>query len=170
MQDEGWAQAPLDYFILAKLEEQGVAPAPRADRLTLLRRAKYDLHGLAPTEAEIQAFLADQAPGAFRRLVDRLLESPRYGEKWGRHWLDVARYADSTGLDDDIKVPYTWRYRDYVIDAFNRDTPFDQFIVEQLAGDLLPPEGAAKVNQKGVIATGFLGLEQSPWSSKTRSR
>ena len=162
VQDEGWAQAPLDYFILAKLEEQGVAPAPRADRLTLLRRAKYDLHGLAPTEAEIQAFLADQAPGAFRRLVDRLLESPRYGEKWGRHWLDVARYADSTGLDDDIKVPYTWRYRDYVIDAFNQDTPFDQFIVEQLAGDLLPPEGAAKVNQKGVIATGFLAVGTKP--------
>ncbi|MXY68198.1 MAG: DUF1553 domain-containing protein [Acidobacteriia bacterium] len=162
VQDDGWAQAPLDYFILAKLEEQGVAPAPRADRLTLLRRAKYDLHGLAPTEAEIQAFLADQAPGAFRRLVDRLLESPRYGEKWGRHWLDVARYADSTGLDDDIKVPYTWRYRDYVIDAFNRDTPFDQFIVEQLAGDLLPPEGAAKVNQKGVIATGFLAVGTKP--------
>lgn len=160
--DEGWTQTPVDYFILAGLEEQELAPAPRADRLTLLRRAKYDLHGLAPTEAEIEEFLADQAPGAFRRLVDRLLESPRYGEKWGRHWLDVARYADSTGLDDDIKVPYTWRYRDYVINAFNRDTPFDQFIVEQLAGDLLPPEGGDGVNKKGVIATGFLAVGTKP--------
>lgn len=160
--DEGWAQTPVDYYILAKLEEEGLAPAARADRLTLLRRAKYDLHGLAPTEAEIREFLADQAPGAFRRLVDRLLDSPRYGEKWGRHWLDVARYADSTGLDDDIKVPYTWRYRDYVIDALNRDTPFDQFIVEQLAGDLLPAEGPDGVNQRGVIATGFLAVGTKP--------
>ena len=160
--DEDWAQTPVDYFILAKLEEQRLAPAVRADRLTLLRRAKYDLHGLGPTETEIREFLADQAPGAFRRLVDRLLDSPRYGEKWGRHWLDVARYADSTGLDDDIKVPYTWRYRDYVIDALNRDTPFDKFIVEQLAGDLLPPEGPDGVNQRGVIATGFLAVGTKP--------
>ena len=161
-QDDDWTQTPIDYFILAKQQERGLAPAARADKLTLLRRAKYDLHGLAPAEAEIQEFLEDQAPGAFRRLVDRLLDSPRYGEKWGRHWLDVARYADSTGLDDDIKVPFTWRYRDYVIDAFNRDTPFDQFIVEQLAGDLLPPEGSEEVNQKGVIATGFLAVGTKP--------
>ena len=162
VQAEDWTQTPIDYFVLARLEEQGLAPAARADKLTLLRRAKYDLHGLPPTEAEIREFLADQALGAFRRLVDRLLDSPRYGEKWGRHWLDVARYADSTGLDDDIKVPFTWRYRDYVIDAFNRDTPFDQFIVEQLAGDLLPPEGSDEVNQKGVIATGFLAVGTKP--------
>ncbi len=162
VQDEDWTQTPIDNFILTKLEERGLAPSARADTLTLLRRAKYDLHGLAPTEAEIREFLADQAPGAFRRLVDRLLDSPRYGEKWGRHWLDVARYADSTGLDDDIKVPYTWRYRDYVIDALNRDTPFDQFIVEQLAGDLLPPEGSDRVNQRGVIATGFLAVGTKP--------
>ena len=160
--NKDWTQTPIDHFILAKLEKQGLAPAARANKLTLLRRAKYDLHGLAPTESEIREFLADRSPGAFRRLVDRLLDSPRYGEKWGRHWLDVARYADSTGLDDDIKVPYTWRYRDYVIDAFNRDTPFDQFIVEQLAGDLLPPEGTDEVNRKGVIATGFLAVGTKP--------
>ena len=158
----GWARGPIDHFILAKLEEHGLAPPPRADRLTLLRRATYDLHGLAPAEAEIRDFLGDRAPGAYRRLIDRLLASPRYGEKWGRHWLDVARYADSTGLDDDIKVPYTWRYRDYVIDAFNRDTPFDQFIIEQLAGDLLETEGSEAVNRRGVIATGFLAVGTKP--------
>ena len=162
VRNEDWAQTPIDYFVLARLEEQGLPPSPRADRLTLLRRAKYDLHGLAPSEAEIREFLADQAPGGFRRLVDRLLDSPRYGEKWGRHWLDVARYADSTGLDDDIKVPYTWRYRDYVIDALNRDTPYDRFILEQLAGDLLPPAGSDEVNQRGVIATGFLAVGTKP--------
>ena len=157
-----WVRTPIDRFILARLEERGLAPAPGADKLTLLRRAKFDLHGLPPTEAEIEQFLADRTPHAFARLVDRLLASPRYGEKWGRHWLDVARYADSTGLDDDIKVPYTWRYRDYVIDAFNRDTPFDDFIFEQLAGDTLPPEGAEGVNRRGVIATGFLAVGTKP--------
>ena len=162
VKDAGWARTPVDLFILAKLEEHGLAPPPRAGRLTLLRRAKYDLHGLPPDEAEIREFLLDRAPGAFRRLVDRLLASPRYGEKWGRHWLDVARYADSTGLDDDIKVPYTWRYRDYVIDALNRDTPFDRFMVEQLAGDLLKPAGEGAVNRRGVIATGFLAVGTKP--------
>ena len=159
---EDWAQTPIDHFILAKLEEEGLAPAPRAGDLTLLRRATYDLHGLPPTEAEIEAYEADQTPGAFARLIERLLASPRYGEKWGRHWLDVARYADSTGLDDDIKVPYTWRYRDYVIDAFNQDTPYDQFIFEQLAGDSLPPEGTDEVNKRGIIATGFLAVGTKP--------
>ena len=157
-----WVRTPIDRFILARLEERGLAPAPGADKLTLLRRAKFDLHGLPPTEAEIEQFLADRTPHAFARLVERLLGSPRYGEKWGRHWLDVARYADSTGLDDDIKVPYTWRYRDYVIDAFNQDTPFDDFIFEQLAGDTLPPEGAEGVNRRGVIATGFLAVGTKP--------
>ncbi len=159
---EDWAQTPIDHFILAKLEGQGLSPAPRADELTLLRRAKYDLHGLPPSEAEIEEFLADEVPGAFRRLIDRLLDSPRYGEKWGRHWLDVARYADSTGLDDDIKIPNTWRYRDYVIDALNSDTPYPQFIAEQLAGDLLPPEKPGEVNKRGIIATGFLAVGTKP--------
>jgi hypothetical protein len=133
---------------LAKLEEKGLSPAAPADRLTLLRRAKFDLHGLPPTELEIDEFLADTAPGAFDRLVDRLLASPRYGERWGRHWLDVARYAD---------VPDAWRYRDYVIDAFNQDLPFDQFVVEQIAGDFLSAERPDRVD-RGVVATGFLAL------------
>ena len=162
VKNRDWARTPIDHFILAKLEEQGLAPAPRADELTLLRRAKYDLHGLPPSEDEIEEFLADTAPGAFRRLIDRLLDSPRYGEKWGRHWLDVARYADSTGLDDDIKLPHTWRYRDYVIDALNRDTPYDRFILEQLAGDLLPSEKPGEVNRRGIIATGFLAVGTKP--------
>ncbi len=158
VRDAAWVRTAIDRFILAKLEAAGLAPAPRADALALLRRAKFDLHGLPPTEAEIESFLADEPPGAFRRLIDRLLASPRYGEKWGRHWLDVARYADSTGLDDDIKVPNAWRYRDYVLDAFNRDVPYDRFVTEQLAGDLLPPEGGGEVNRRGIVATGFLAV------------
>ena len=162
VEDESWIQSPIDRFILAKLEENGIPPAPRADKLTLLRRARYDLHGLPPSQREIDEFLDDESPAAFERLVDRLLASPRYGEKWGRHWLDVARYADSSGLDDDIKLPHTWRYRDYVIEAFNEDVPFDRFIAEQLAGDLLPAEKPGEINRRGIIATGFLAVGPKP--------
>jgi hypothetical protein len=116
------------------------------------------LTGLPPTEEEVRAFVADQSPKAFDNVVERLLASPRYGERWGRHWLDVARYADSTGADEDHRYPYAWRYRDYVIDAFNRDLPYDRFLREQIAGDLLPPQGGAEVNTSGIIATGFLAL------------
>src|SRR5207249_10298128 len=110
-----------------------------ANQLTLLRRVTYDLTGLPPTVQEMQAFLNDTSHDAFEKVVDRLLASPRYGERWGRHWLDVARYADSTGNDEDHRYPYAWRYRDYVIAAFNNDLPYDQFVREQVAGDLLPP-------------------------------
>ena len=140
VKDQGWIRTPVDGFILAKLEEQGLQPPPPADKLTLLRRAKWDLHGLPPTRNEIEEFLSDESPAAFSRLLDRLLASPRYGERWGRHWLDVARYADSTGLDEDDPYYHGWRYRDYVIDSFNKDLPFDQFIKEQLAGDILAAE------------------------------
>jgi hypothetical protein len=156
--NKGWVQNPIDNFILAKLEEKGLKPAPAANRLTLLRRVKFDLHGLPPTEPEIEEFLSDTARGAFARLIDRLLASPRYGERWGRHWLDVARYADSTGLDEDLPYPSSWRYRDYVIEAFNRDLPYDQFIREQIAGDLIPAEKHGEVNVQGIVATGFLAL------------
>ena len=158
VKDESWAANPIDHFIQAGLEEKGLDPALPAGKLTLLRRATYDLHGLPPTETEIDQFLADTAPGAFTRLVDRLLASPRYGERWGRHWLDVARYATSTGVDEDHRYPYAWRYRDYVIDAFNHDLPYDQFVREQIAGDLLPAREPGQVNQRGIIATGFLAL------------
>jgi hypothetical protein len=152
-----WVKTPVDAFILAKLEEKGIKPAPPAGKSVLLRRATFDLTGLPPTEQEISSFLADQSPKAFEKVVDRLLASPRYGERWGRHWLDVARYADSTGNDEDHRYPYAWRYRDYVISSFNEDLPYDQFVREQIAGDLLPgPDG--KLNARGVVATGFLAL------------
>ncbi len=156
--NRGWVRTPVDVFILKKLEESGLDPAPRADKLTLLRRATFDLHGLPPTEKEIEQFLADTAPGAFARVVDRLLASPRYGERWGRHWLDVARYADSSGLDEDITMPYAWRYRDYVIDSFNRNLPYDQFVKDQIAGDLYPALEPGHPNVRGLLGTGFLAI------------
>ena len=145
-----WISNGIDRFILSRLEASGLKPADPADKLTLLRRAKYDLHGLPPNEEEIREFLSDTAPEAFERLVERLLASPRYGEKWGRHWLDVARYADVSA--------HAWRYRDYVIDAFNRDLPYDRFVSEQIAGDLLPSAIAGRPNAQGIVATGFLAL------------
>ena len=154
--DNRWEQSPVDRFILAKLEE--VQPSPPAGKMTLLRRASFDLTGLPPTEQEIAAFLADDSPGAFKKVVNRLLDSPRYGEHWGRHWLDVARYADSTGNDEDHRYPYAWRYRDYVIQAFNDDMPYDQFVREQIAGDLLPSGNPDGINRRGIVATGLLAL------------
>ena len=155
---EAWTQSPIDRFILRKLEEKNFKPAPPADKLTLLRRATFDLTGLPPTESEMRDFLADRSPDAFDKIVERLLASPRYGERWGRHWLDVARYADSTGNDEDHRYPHGWRYRDYVIESFNNDLPYDQFIREQVAGDLLPAKNPGEVNRRGIIATGFLAL------------
>ena len=140
VREESWARNDVDRFILARLEDAGLKPAPEAPKLTLLRRAKFDLLGLPPTLEEIEQFRRDTAPGAFTRLLDRLLTSPHYGERWGRHWLDAARYADSTGVDEDHPYGDSWRYRDYVIDAFNRDLPYDRFVQEQIAGDLLPAE------------------------------
>jgi hypothetical protein len=153
-----WIRTPIDRFILAQLNAKGLRPAPPADKLTLLRRVKFDLHGLPPTEQEIRDFLADSSPDAYEKLVDRLLASPRYGEQWGRHWLDVARYADTSGRDADRYQENAWRYRDYVIDAFNRDLPYDQFVREQLAGDLTPAQNPGEVNVRGIVATGFLAL------------
>src|SRR5262249_49864714 len=135
---------------LAKLRANELQPAPEADRTTLLRRLSLDLLGLPPTPAEVDAFLRDKAPDAYERLVDRLLASPHYGERWGRHWLDAARYADSDGFEKD-KPRFVWAYRDWVIDTLNRDLPYDQFIVEQLAGDLLP-----HATQAQRVATGYL--------------
>jgi len=163
VKNAAWVKSPIDAFVLAELENRNLKPAPAAGKLTLLRRATYDLTGLPPTEAEIRDFLADNSPKAFEKVVERLLASPRYGEKWGRNWLDVARYADSTGNDEDHRYPFAWKYRDYVIDSFNRDLPYDQFIREQLAGDMLPgkegpTENGESVNRRGIIATGFLAL------------
>ena len=157
-EDEAWAHSPIDRFILRKLEERNLKPAPPADKLTMLRRATFDLTGLPPTENEMREFLADRSPEAFKKVVERLLASPRYGERWGRHWLDVTRYADSTGNDEDHRYPHAWKYRDYVIESFNNDLPYDQFIREQVAGDLLPAKDGGEVNRRGIIATGFLAL------------
>jgi hypothetical protein len=157
-----WARNPIDRFVLAVLEAKGLTPAREADRRTLIRRATFDLTGLPPTVEEVRAFLYDRGPDAFERVVDRLLASPHYGERWGRHWLDVARYADSNGLDENVAFANAWRYRDYVIDAFNSDIPYDRFLVEQLAGDLLPAPGHAPLplaeRHAQLIATGFLAL------------
>ena len=160
VRDAHWPRTALDQFILADLEAKGLAPAPPADKRTLLRRATFDLIGLPPTPAEAQAFLADTAPQAFARVVERLLASPHYGERWGRHWLDVARYTDSNGLDENLAYANAYRYRDYVIRAFNADKPYDRFLHEQLAGDLLPENPAATETEKfdPLIATGFLAL------------
>jgi hypothetical protein len=147
--DDTWVRNAIDRFIRARLEREKLLPSAEADRVTLIRRLFFDLIGLPPTPAEIDAFLRDARPGAYERLVERLLASPHYGERWGRHWLDMARYADSDGYNADGARPI-WKYRDWVIDAFNRNMPFDQFVIEQLAGDLLP---GATVEQK--IATGF---------------
>lgn len=141
---------PIDALILARLEKEGIQPSPEADRTTLLRRVSLDLTGLPPTPDEIAEFLADTRQNAYERQVDRLLSSPHYGEKWARHWLDLARYADSDGYEKDWVRPNAWRYRQWVIDALNRDMPFDRFTVEQIAGDLLPGAGAGQ-----RVATGF---------------
>src|SRR5580765_8968937 len=146
-----WVRNPIDAFVLAELEARGIAPSPPADKITLLRRVYLDLIGLPPTPQEVDAFLADRSAGAFEKVVDRLLASPHYGERWARHWLDLARYAESEGFKEDETRPNIWRYRDYVIQSFNSDKPYDRFIREQIAGDLMPDAG-----RDGIVATGFL--------------
>jgi Protein of unknown function (DUF1549)/Protein of unknown function (DUF1553)/Planctomycete cytochrome C len=173
-----WCRNPIDRFVLARLEARGLKPAPAADRHTLLRRVTFDLTGLPPTPDEIDAFVKDKSSNAWEKVVDRLLASPRYGEQWGRHWLDVVRYADSSdarGVGSEGDISEAWRYRDWVVSAFNRDLPYNQFIKYQIAGDLLPAkEGKGKrekgkekeavssvspdVNVEGTIATGMLAI------------
>ena len=183
--DTAWVRNPVDAFVLAGLDAESLEPAPPADKATLVRRVYLDLTGLPPSPAEVAAFVADDSSAAYHRLVERLLASPHYGERWGRHWLDLARYAESTGFEQDVTRPNAWRYRDYVIDAFNADVPYDRFVQEQVAGDELWPDiPAARIatafnrnyaeepNQKdlllarqetlhditGVVASTFLGL------------
>ncbi|MGE3316057.1 MAG: DUF1553 domain-containing protein [Planctomycetaceae bacterium] len=149
-------RTPVDAFILSALRQKGLAPSPEADRRTLIRRLTFDLHGLPPTPDEIATFVNDSRPDTYERLVDRLLDSPRYGERWARHWLDVVHYGETHGYDKDKRRPDSWPYRDYVIRSFNDDKPYDRFVAEQLAGDVLEP-GAAD----GIIATGFIAA--GPW-------
>jgi hypothetical protein len=154
VQKASWPQTPIDAFVLQRLAQQGLKPAPRASREVLIRRATFDLTGLPPTPAEIQAFVTDDSPTAYARLIDRLLESPHYGERWGRHWLDVARYADSGGFETDIFYANAWRYRDYVLRSFNADKPFDQFVREQIAGDELYPHDRAALLATALYTIG----------------
>ena len=159
--DRIWPRSEVDRFILADLEAKGLKPAPPVDKPTLLRRAAFDLTGLPPTPREIESFLADTSPDAFARVVDRLLASPAYGERWGRHWLDVVRYADARDL---IQLPAgsdfreVWRYRDWVVEAFNRDMSYADFVRYQIAGDLMPPSRPGGINKDGLVATGLLAI------------
>ncbi len=153
-----WPKNSIDHFVLNRLENAGLRPAPAADRRTLIRRLYLDHTGLPPTPEQMNGALNDNSPRAFADLVDRLLASPQYGERWGRHWLDIARYADSNGLDENKAYPSAWRYRDYVIRAFNEDKPYDQFLIEQLAGDLLPRRDNPDREVERYLATGFLAI------------
>jgi hypothetical protein len=157
VKETGWVKTPVDNFVLTKLEEKGLKPNPPADKRTLIRRATFDLIGLPPTAEEVAAFLKDESPDAFAKVVDRLLASPHYGERWGRHWLDVARYSDTKGQirrqREDPNYPFAWTYRDYVIRSFNDDKPFNLFVIEQLAADKLP---ATTRNPTNLCALGFL--------------
>ena len=151
-----WARNAVDDFVLTRMRNEGLTPSPEAERATLIRRVTFDLTGLPPTPQEIQSFLSDPSPDAYEKRVDRLLDSPRYGERWARHWLDVVHYGDTHGYDKDKIRPNAWPYRDYVIRAFNQDKPYGRFVQEQLAGDALFPG-----DSQGVIATGF--IVAGPW-------
>jgi Protein of unknown function (DUF1553)/Protein of unknown function (DUF1549) len=161
VKDDSWPHSDIDQFIQAKFEEKGLRAVRKADQLTIIRRLSFDLTGLPPTPSDIDAYLQDCAVAkphtALEKLVDRLLASPAFGERWGRHWLDVARYGESTGSARNVAYPHAWRYRDYVIDAFNHDKPYDQFLREQISGDLLPATSQQERNEH-LVATGFLAL------------
>ena len=157
VQQEDWPLTDVDRFALARMQQAGVSPVEDADRITWLRRVSLDLIGLPPSKQEVEAFLNDTGPDAYRAVVDRLLDSPEFGVRWGRHWLDVVRYAESTGFERNFTLPHAWRFRDYVIDSFNSDKPFDRFISEQLAGDLLSV-GSEQTSDDAIIGTGMLAL------------
>src|SRR4029077_19783354 len=145
-----WAANPVDAFILQRLKQEGLKPSPAADRATLVRRLYFDMLGLPPTPAEVSQFVADKAPDAYTKLVEKLLASPHYGERWGQHWLDVVRFAETDGFEYDTHRNDAWRYRDYVIRAFQNDKPYDRFLTEQLAGDEI-----SRREDEPLIAAGF---------------
>jgi len=157
VRDAAWPKDDIDRFILAKLESKNFKPVDDADKVSLIRRVTFDLTGLPPTPAQIDEFVNESSADAFEKVVDRLLASPRFGEHWGRHWLDVARYGESTGPSRNIPYPQAWKYRDYVIDSFNADMPFNRFVTEQIAGDLLSPKSSSE-RDRLLTATGFLAL------------
>ena len=154
LRDRKWARSPIDRFVKAGLEKKGLSPVPDADKATLIRRLFFDLIGLPPSPDQVEDFITNDAPDALEQVVDRLLASPQFGVRWGRHWLDVVRYAESNGMERNAAFPHAWRYRDYVVESFNEDKPFDQFIMEQVAGDLLSGEPT----DDRLVATGFLAM------------
>ena len=156
IEKQSWARNPIDNFVLSKLEALKLAPSREAGRVALIRRLSFDLTGLPPGPEEVRQFASDTRPDAYEKLVDRLLGSPRYGERWARHWLDVVHYGESHGYDKDKPRPNAWPYRDYVIRSFNSDTPYSRFAQEQIAGDVLFPGTA-----DGVVALGFIAA--GPW-------
>src|SRR5262249_7006487 len=166
VKNEQWCRTPIDRFLLAGLEAKGLSPAHDADGGTLNRRLTFVLIGLPPTPEEVEAFVADPSPIAYEKLVDRLLASPHYGERWGRHWLDLVRFAETAGHEFDYDILGAFRYRDYVIRAFNADLPYNQFVIEQVAGDLLESprrHPSARFNES-IIGTGFYFLGESSHS------
>src|SRR5665213_1844860 len=170
--DQAWCRSPIDRFILAKLEEKGLKPAPSADKRMLIRRAYFDLIGLPPTPEQVDAFVGDASPGAFAKVVDELLANPHYGERWGRHWLDVVRYTDSydsRGVGNPGDCANAFRYRDWVVKSFNDDLPYDRFIKQQVAGDLLPGDGGA-FNADGLVATEMYVIGNWPGGEADRKK
>ena len=168
VKESAWPRSSIDQFLLAALEAKGLRPGGDADRYTLIRRASFDLVGLPPAPEEVEEFVADRSPDAFAKVVDRLLASPRFGERWGRHWLDVARYGESSGKVN-MLYPQAWRYRDWVIAAFNADQPYDQFVTQQIAGDLLPGRNDQD-RAESLIATGFLAIGSKAHNTQERKQ
>ena len=169
VKDKSWARSDVDRFILAAMEAAKIKPVADADRTTLIRRVYFDLIGLPPRPDEVEAFLKDKSSNAFEKIVDRLLASPQFGERWGRHWLDVARYAESTGKERNFTFPEAWKYRDYVIASVNEDKPYDLFIREQIAGDLMP-HASDEEHNRHLIATGFLALGPKGLNEKNKEQ
>ena len=167
--NNSWALGSIDRFILESLDNKKLKPAEDADRATLIRRITFDLTGLPPSPEEINAFLKDKSPRAFETVVDRLLASKRFGERWGRHWLDIARYGESTGRTRNFPFTFAWRYRDYVIDSFNSDKPYDQFLKEQVAGDLLAKKNPDN-KRDHLVATGFLAMGSKDLNERNREQ
>jgi len=165
VKNTAWPRSDIDRFVLAKIEEKGLQPVADAQKLDLLRRVTFDLTGLPPTPDQIQAFVKDTSPDALGKVVDNLLASDRFGEHWGRHWLDVARYAESSGKDVNVLYPFAWRYRDWVIEAMRKDMPYDEFVKEQIAGDLLPYKDVIDQSRK-IVATGFLAIGTKPHNER----
>ena len=154
IEEDSWSSNAIDKFILKRLKDNNIKPNPSAEKLTIIRRVSFDLLGLAPSREDIENFLADKSSNAYDELLDRLLSSPHYGERWGRHWLDVARFGESHGYESDNERPHAWTYRDAVIRAFNQDLPFDRFVRWQVAGDILQPKDSLAVTLSGFLSAG----------------